>query len=191
MKHTNDTTPIQIKVIINRGNVLMVLKNQDFPVEVEIVHDDPDYPDHQELETYQNELIADPAFMCCQFTSADFTEPPVITHTRNTKISYLYRDAENNHVHNECVVEGCITEEMKSSILSCLDMAEYFIPSQVGMPERTFVDEGYDYDASVDHPWFELEEDGFEETEDAPTIDKTAQELVDAFLACKDVWKAY
>lgn len=188
MKNANDTTPIQIKVILSKGNVLMVLKNQDIPMEVEIVHDDPDYPDHELLAKYQDKLIADSAFMSCQFTSADFTEEPAISNTKNTKISYLYRDAENNHVHNECVVKGCITKEMKASILDCLDMGEYFIPEQVGLPERTLIDEGYDYDATIDHPWFELGSNCFEETEDAPTVDMTAQQLVAKFLERRGNW---
>lgn len=29
----------------------------------------------------------------------------------NTLIQYLYRDAENNKVHDACVVEGDITDE--------------------------------------------------------------------------------
>lgn len=188
MKNANDTAPIQIKVILSRGNVLMVLKNQDIPMEVEIVHDDPDYPDHELLAKYQDKLIADPAFMSCQFTSADFTEAPATTKAKNTKISYLYRDGGNYRVHNEAVVKGCITEEMKASILDCLIDGEHFIPSQVGMPERTFADDEFAYDFKSDHPWFELESNGFEETEDVPTVDMTAQELVAKFLERKGNW---
>ena len=46
-------------------------------------------------------------------------------------------------------------------------MGEYFIPRQVGMPERKF-DE---YDTEADHCWFELSKEGFEYTEQ-PVYDR-------------------
>lgn len=55
----------------------------------------------------------------------------------NTKISYLYRDASNYKVPNECIVRGLLTDEQTKAILDCLDM-DNFIPSQVGLPERRF-----------------------------------------------------
>ena len=70
----------------------------------------------------------------------------------NTKISYLYRDADNYKVYNECIVQGEISEEKNKQILDCCDMGEYFIPRQVGLPERKFDK----YDTEVDHCWFEL-----------------------------------
>lgn len=103
----------------------------------------------------------------------------------NTKILYLYRDAANYKVHNECVVKGTLTNAQKQSILDSLDAGEYFIPSLVGMPERKF-DE---YDDEMDHVWFELSEDGFEETDEVPTINISAEELAEAFCACKDRWE--
>lgn len=56
----------------------------------------------------------------------------------NTKIHYLYRDADNYKVHNSCVIKGVLTPEQINVILSCCDAGEYFIPNQVGLPERKF-----------------------------------------------------
>lgn len=58
----------------------------------------------------------------------------------NTKICYLYRDADNYKVHNECVIQGELSKEQIQSILDCCDMGEYFIPRQVGadcQPKRS------------------------------------------------------
>ena len=102
----------------------------------------------------------------------------------NTKICYLYRDADNYKVHNECVIQGELSKEQIQSILDCCDMGEYFIPRQVGMPERRF-DE---YDAEVDHCWFEISEDGFEHTNQPANIPLTARQLVENFALRKDNW---
>ena len=42
----------------------------------------------------------------------------------NTKICYLYRDAGNYKVHNECVIQGELSKEQIQSILDCCDMGE-------------------------------------------------------------------
>lgn len=102
----------------------------------------------------------------------------------NTKISYLYRDADNYKVYNECIVEGELSKEQIRSIMDCCDMGEYFIPSQVGMPERKF-DE---YDAEADHCWFEISEEGFERTDQPANIPLTARQLVENFTFRKDNW---
>ena len=67
----------------------------------------------------------------------------------NTRIHYLYRDADNYKVQNECVILGEMTEEQEQRIIACLDEKEYFVPSRVGMPERKF-----DTETDSDHPWF-------------------------------------
>lgn len=53
----------------------------------------------------------------------------------NTNIHYLYRDANNHKTHNIVTVKGSITEEQIRTILGTLKEGEYFIPSQVGIPE--------------------------------------------------------
>ena len=103
----------------------------------------------------------------------------------NTKISYLYRDADNYKVHNECVVQGEISEKQIRQILDCCDMGEYFIPRQVGMPERKF-DE---YDTEADHCWFELSKEGFEYTKQPANVSLTVQRLAENFAVCRNNWK--
>ena len=103
----------------------------------------------------------------------------------NTKISYLYRDADNYKMRNECVITGTLTAEQARTIRACCDMGGYFIPRQVGLPERRFDR----YDPAVDHCWFELDEDCFSETIEPPTIALTAAELVDRFEGCKNNWQ--
>ena len=83
----------------------------------------------------------------------------------NTKISYLYRDADNYKMHNKCVIAGTLTTEQARTIKDSCEMGEYFIPRQVGLPERRFDR----YDPAVDHCWFELDEDCFSETIEPPT----------------------
>ena len=51
----------------------------------------------------------------------------------NTKISYLYRDADNYKMHNKCVIAGTLTTEQTRTIKDCCEMGEYFIPRQVGL----------------------------------------------------------
>lgn len=65
----------------------------------------------------------------------------------NTKISYLYRDADNYKRYNECIVAGTLSANQICTILDCCDMGEYFIPGQVGLPERRFDP----YDPQADH----------------------------------------
>ena len=103
---------------------------------------------------------------------------------RNTQIRYLYRDASNYKVENECVVTGTLTPEQIAQIMDCCDLGEYFIPSQVGLPEQRFSQ----YDPAEDHCWFELAEDGFEETAKPATVGISAQQLVENFSAAKEHW---
>ncbi len=84
----------------------------------------------------------------------------------NTKISYLYRDADNYKMHNKCVIAGTLTTEQARTIKDSCEMGEYFIPRQVGLPERRFDR----YDPAVDHCWFELDEDCSSETIEPPTV---------------------
>lgn len=102
----------------------------------------------------------------------------------NTKIHYLYRDADNYKVHNSCVIKGVLTPEQINVILSCCDAGEYFIPNQVGLPERKFEK----FAPQVDHGWFELNRDDFEYTDQPANVPVTAQKLTDYFIAAKGSW---
>lgn len=99
----------------------------------------------------------------------------------NTKICYLYRDGSNYKVQNTCVINGCLSfEEMRKIHDSC-DCGEYFIPSEVGLPEERFAEYTED-----DHPFFELQ--SFEDTELPAQVSITPEELVKKFEACKNKW---
>jgi len=103
----------------------------------------------------------------------------------NTKISYLYRDVDNYKRYNECIVAGTLSANQICTILDCCDMGEYFIPGQVGLPERRFDP----HDPQADHCWFELGADSFSETIEPPTIALTATELVNRFEECRNNWQ--
>lgn len=52
-------------------------------------------------------------------------------HTRNTQISYLYRDAHNYKKHNKVILPGTFTDKQIQAIIGCLSDGEYFIPSEM------------------------------------------------------------
>ncbi len=102
----------------------------------------------------------------------------------NTRVTYLYRDASNYKRWNECVVQGRMTAAQVHEILSCCSNGDYFIPSQVGMPEEKFSETTED-----DHCWFEIGEGSFAMTLQSPTESITVDELVAAFRKCKGNWR--
>lgn len=97
----------------------------------------------------------------------------------NTKVSYLYRDGSNYKVYSEVIVKGYLTVEQKSDIWGTLPDGEFFIPSQVGLPENRFEDTTED-----DGPWFELK--SLSDTDAAPTELTTAEEMYTNFLSAKE-----
>lgn len=105
-----------------------------------------------------------------------------ITRHKNTRISYLYRDASNYKKHNEVIIPGTFTEEQIHTIIECLQGGKYFIPCEVSLPEIRFEDK-----TEADHPWFELSEDGFEETEAKATCYISPEYLVELFLERKSM----
>ena len=104
----------------------------------------------------------------------------------NTRIDYLYRDACNYKTWNSVVICGLLSDRQKQEILNCLACGDYFIPSDVGLPEVRF-DE---FNSEVDTDWFEMYGDAFEETKNKYDINITPEELVAAFQACKNKWNA-
>lgn len=95
----------------------------------------------------------------------------------NTRINYLYRDANNYKVNNSVIIPGTFTHEQIMQIIESLDEGLYFQPNLVGLPEKRFKN----YDPEVDHPWFELEESGFSETAEGATLCISPEELVRRF----------
>ena len=104
--------------------------------------------------------------------------------TINTRISYLYRDADNYKMQNSCVIMGVITEAQIAEIISCLDCGEYFIPRQVGLPEKRFDR----FDQKADNSWSQLRADGIEVKEQWSNIDMTVSQLLELFHKAKNSW---
>lgn len=98
----------------------------------------------------------------------------------NTKIVYLYRDADNYKIWNWCIVKGTLTKTEQAEIRSCCDSGEYFYTQEVGLPEEKY--EGTDADVL----WLELV--GFEQTSQKPDVDLTAKELLERFREKKGTW---
>jgi len=73
----------------------------------------------------------------------------------NTLLEYLYRDASNYKQHGSVVLQGTISPK---DIRPLLIDGEYFIPSQVGLPDlqHKFRDQGVDYPTGDDHAWHEI-----------------------------------
>lgn len=63
---------MKIKVIINNGVVETVLKDNDEPVDVEIISIDNDYQDRKALEEYRDKIYADPAYKDCDYKTTNF-----------------------------------------------------------------------------------------------------------------------
>lgn len=110
----------------------------------------------------------------------------------DTLFHYQYRDADNYKAQNFVVLAGAVTQEQEDIIKSCLNDGEYFIPRQIGLPERRFDT----WDPLSDHCWFEF--CGFEPLSDLAQnqVDSgeitplmSVQELTDKFLAAKNNWK--
>ncbi len=101
----------------------------------------------------------------------------------NTQISYLYRDASNYKQHMMVVLSGVVSDEDKQLIKAKLDSGEFFIPSQVDLPDlQGMMINGIDEDE--DHVWHELL--GIKTTESKPTYELTSAELVSRFSAVKE-----
>ena len=109
----------------------------------------------------------------------------------NTRISYMYRDANNYKVSTHVILEG---ELSKSQIKKMLDLTKGgdFIPSQVDLDDLQDGLQCYDSkDWGEDHCWHEIEEDSFSLTNDAPTTQMTAKELYNNWIETKGEWKEF
>lgn len=105
----------------------------------------------------------------------------------NTRINYLYRDAANYKVRNECVIQGEISKEQISIIVDSLMDGEFFKPGLVGLHGKTFVDLGYP-PYEDDPEFFELGDEGdlsdsFELTNVPNDVCITAEQLTANFIA--------
>lgn len=102
----------------------------------------------------------------------------------NTAMEYLYRDADNYKSLNRVVLKGQFTQAQSDVIYSCLDKGEYFIPRQIGLPEKRFDT----FDPQSDHCWFELHPGAFTFTNQEPTIELSIEDLTQNFQKAKGNW---
>ncbi|MCD8365944.1 MAG: hypothetical protein LUC83_09115 [Clostridiales bacterium] len=104
----------------------------------------------------------------------------------NTKIEYYYRDCSNYRKYNVVVVSGKITPKQITTIISCLEFGELFVPEFVGLPAERL--EEYEFQPDEDTPFLELSRDSFSLTDEAPTCDMTVDQLVSKFEKMKGNW---
>lgn len=102
----------------------------------------------------------------------------------NTRLAYLYRDADNYKVRHEVVFAGQMSEDKKMRIIASLEAGEYFLPGPLGLNDERFGSE-----TEADHPFFEF--CYFEETPDKPTTDISIAEIVKRFEDNAHLWNAY
>lgn len=73
----------------------------------------------------------------------------------NTKISYLYRDADNYKQSGEAIFAGVMAPSHLEAILDHLDEDGGFVPAQVGMADlQPMMASGWNDD--TDHPFHEI-----------------------------------
>lgn len=101
----------------------------------------------------------------------------------NTRINYVYRDAGNYRIYNECIVPGLMTPSQKQEIQNCCLDRSLFVPSQVGLPENRF-----DSWSEDDTPFFEVGEPLFEETSEPANVNISIPNLVASFRMEKNRW---
>jgi len=89
----------------------------------------------------------------------------------NSNLSYLYRDACNYKTFAEVVISGSLRLE---DIQPFLREGEFFIPSEVGLPDLQ-----KEVFTTDDHIWHEINE--IRNTEDQPTIELNASFLIKNF----------
>lgn len=102
----------------------------------------------------------------------------------NTKISYIYEDGENFQITNTCVIDGEFSGKQINTIMKSLNKGQYFIPSQIGMPEIKFSDS-----TGPKNSWFKLSPDSFLKTNESPDINITPEELVARFCLRRHKWE--
>lgn len=106
-----------------------------------------------------------------------------ITRHKNTRINYLYRDASNYKKHNEVIVPGFLQKNRYVQLLIVCKVGSISFPAKFICRKSDSVIE------QKHHPWFELNEDGFEETEAEATCYISPEDLVKLFLERKKEWQ--
>lgn len=96
----------------------------------------------------------------------------------NTKLSYMYRDANNYKQWEEIVFAGVLKDEEKLKKIKFID-GEFFIPGKVDLPDlqERFCAE----DPEADHAWHEWH--GIETTEEDPKDSRDINDFIDQMIA--------
>ena len=97
---------------------------------------------------------------------------------KNTRVSYMYRDANNYKYYAHVVVAG---ELRYDEIASYLDDGEHFIVGEISehWEEPQYQAEGFP--TTDDHTWCEIEREDVELTDEEPTVPESAAEVVQRF----------
>lgn len=97
----------------------------------------------------------------------------------NTKIKYEYRDAGNYKASDYFIARGELSEKQRKDIEACHD----FVPYLVGAQHLHTILQSWDTngDPDLDHCFHETQE--AELTEEAPTINMSAEEAYKAIVS--------
>jgi hypothetical protein len=128
----------------------------------------------------------------------------------NVDFGYLYRDGGNNKSWGSVVFSNpdrMDLQEAANRLTKKFDQNEYFIASQIGIPERFLWDRNANYDPDdestfpkdlgpgkyviwddMDHCWHEF--DGLQPTESEPTDPRTLRQFVEEVERVEN-WKVF
>lgn len=84
---------------------------------------------------------------------------PKIRSTVNTKIEYMYRDANNYKAYRTIVLTGVLTASELTEVKNKCDWLDgdpKFIASEVGLPSPQHDMDKYGFPTEADHVWCEL-----------------------------------
>jgi len=99
----------------------------------------------------------------------------------NTKLEYMYRDADNYKESETVIFSGKLTRVQIKNIFGNCEGDNTFIPQQVGLePLYPRLQRFDSKDWDVDHPWHELL--SIEPTKEEPTSEVTATEFYQKFM---------
>lgn len=73
----------------------------------------------------------------------------------NTRLGYLYRDADNYKQTRDVVFPGALTVAQAKALLAALDEDDGFVPSAVGLTDLQ-EQMSTDWDPESDHPYHEI-----------------------------------
>jgi hypothetical protein len=109
----------------------------------------------------------------------------------NLKFDYLYRDGANYKNCGSMILTGCPENlsEFQAKLRETMENGEYFIASQVGVPEVFLYIGEYNVDDD-DHSWHEFS--GLTETGEEPTSQTTPDEFLQKFQKAQtEGWKEF